>query len=246
MGRRARGRNASAYRCDDVIPAHRPRRPARRHTAKHAQTLLDLTEDMIEKILLRMPFTEAIALGSTCHQLHQLLHPLRPAKLEQYLRSEQLQPYMQMSPVDITDAASGGLVQLYMSWNAHASRILFHLLEVEHIPPDDLWEAIVPKVVVQGPKEYMSVCCSIGCLNWMSGTIYYMHEQLWLFPRLARSDWRRLDRTFTGLHDIFVAEGLQEKNISMHLCKNEPDVLRQHDATVLVYWQDGELRVHCP
>lgn len=242
MGRRRGNKSAPLYREDDVIPAHRPEDPAKSDASAHHQTLLDLPEDMIEEVLLRMPFTEAIALGSTCHKLYQLLQPLRPAKLEQYLRSDELQPEMQMRSVDWPAAMGAGVVQLYLSWTAHASRILFHLLEVEHIPPDDLWEVVVPQVSVQGPKEYLSVCCSFGCLDWVSGSISSSHGQLILYQHLAKSDRIRLDRTFSGLHEIFVAEGIQEKRVYMHLCKNEPDIAKQHDATILLYWKDGALQ----
>ena len=208
--------------------------------------MLDLPEDMIEEILLRLAFNDAIALGSTCHKLYQLLRPLRPAKLEQYLRSDELQPEMQMRSVDwsIVTAVgqAAGLVQLYLSWTAHASRILFHLLEVEKILPDTLWDIVVPQVVVQGPKEYLSVCCSFGCLDWVSGSMYCSHGQSFLYHHLAKSDLKRLDRTFSGLHEVFIAEGIQEKRVYMHLCKNEPDIARQQDATLLLSWKDGVLQ----
>lgn len=190
---------------------------------------------MLEDILLRMPFNQAIALGSTCHKLYQLFQPLRPAKLEHYLKSDELQPDMQMTDVSL-------VVQLYMSWNAHASRILFHLLEVEKIPPGDLWEAVVPQIMVQGPKEYLSICCSFGCLDWLSRSRSSSQGQLFLYQRLANSDLKRLDRTFCGLHEMFVAQGIQEKRVYVHLCKNEPDITRQQDATLLVYWKDRALQ----
>lgn len=161
MGRRSGGKTVDLCIPRGGIPAHRPDRPAERDVSAQQHSLLDLPEDMLEDILLRMPFNEAIALGSTCHKLYQLFQPLRPAKLEHYLKSDELQPDMQMTDVSL-------VVQLYMSWNAHASRILFHLLEVEKIPPDDLWEAVVPQIMVQGPKEYLSICCSFGCLDWLS------------------------------------------------------------------------------
>ena len=242
MGHRSGGPIAPVCVLRGEVPAHRPERLADCDAPAQQHTLLDLPADMIEEILLRMPFTEAIALGSTCHKLHEILHPLRPAKLLQYLKSDELQPDMQMAPVDWSDAMAAGVVQLYLSWNAHASRILFHLLEVEKIPPDDLWEAVVPQIVVQGPKEYLSVCCSFGCLDWVSRSSSYTQGQLFLYQRLANSDLKRLDRTFSGLHEMFLAQGIQEKRVYVHLCKNEPDVTRQHDATLLVYWRDRALR----
>ncbi|KAL3141059.1 hypothetical protein ABBQ32_005569 [Trebouxia sp. C0010 RCD-2024] len=240
MGRRAGGKLALWFVPRGEIPAHRPERTADCNSPAQQHTFLDLPADMIEEILLRLPFTEAIALGSTCHKLYQLLQPLRPAKLEQYLESDELQPDMQMAPVEYDVAA--GIVQLYLSWTAHASRTLFHLLEVEKIPPDDLWEAIVPQIVVQGPKEYLSVCCSFGCLDWVSRSITSTQGQLFLFQHLANSDLKRLDRTFSGLHEMFLAQGIQEKRVYVHLCKNEPDIARQQDATLLLYWKDKTLQ----
>lgn len=242
MGRRSGGQTTDLCVPRGEIPAHRPKSLAEHNASAQQHTLLDLPEDMIEEILLRMPFSEAIALGSTCHKLYQLLQPLRPAKMEHYLKSDELQPDMQMAPVDWADAMAAGVVQLYLSWNAHASRILFHLLEEEKIPPDDLWEAVVPQIVVQGPKEYLSVCCSFGCLDWVSRSRSSTHGQLFLYQRLANSDLKRLDRTFSGLHEMFLAQGIQEKRVYVHLCKNEPDIARQQDATLLVYWKDRTLQ----
>ena len=240
MGRSG-GKFAHWFGSRGEIPAHRPERVADCDASAQQHTFLDLPADMIEEILLRLPFTEAIALGSTCHKLYRLLQPLRPAKLEQYLESDELQPDMQMAPVEYDVAA--GIVQLYLSWNAHASRTLFHLLEVEKIPPDDLWEAVVPQIVVQGPKEYLSVCCSFGCLDWVSRSITSTQGQLFLFQHLANSDLKRLDRTFSGLHEMFLSQGIQEKRVNIHLCKNEPDIARQQDATLLLHWKDKTLHI---
>lgn len=237
MGRRSGGKTAHLHLPRGEILAHRPERVADCDAPAQHHTLLDLPEDMIEEVLLRLTFTEAIALGSTCNKLYRLLQPLRPAKLEQYLKSDELQPDMQMAPSEWYEFADG-VVQLYLSWNAHASRTLFHLLEVEKIPPDDLWEAIVPQIVVQGPKEYLTVCCSFGCLDWVSRSISSTQGQLFLYQHLANSDLKRLDRTFFGLHEMFLAQGIQEKRVYIHLCKNEPDIARQQDATLHVYWKD--------
>ncbi len=244
MGRRWRGRKHEGRDCNQNSQRRQSgltMEVGKDKTAKR-QSLLALPGDMLEEIMLRLPCVEAIALGSTCHALHQLLQPLRPAKLEQYLKSDELAPELQMKSVDWQDAMAAGVVQLYLSWTVRASRILYHLVLTEQIPPDVLWDAVVPQMAIQGPKEYLSVCCSFGCLDWISGSMQSIKGQTYLFQHIALSDLYRLHSTFAGLQDMFVAEGIQEKRVCIHLCKNEPDIAKQQDATLLVYWADGAIQ----
>ena len=197
---------------------------------------------MLEEIMLRLPCPEAIALGSTCHALRQLLQPIRPTKVQQYLQSDALAPELQMKAVDlITTWADVGIVQLYLSWTVQASRTLFHLMTKEKVAPSALWDAIIPQMAIQGPKEYLSVICSFGCLDWLAGSMQQTDGQTFLY-RLARSDLSRIDRSFSALQEIFVSEGIQEKRVFIHLCKNEPDIAKQRDAALVVYWADGNVR----
>lgn len=206
------------------------------------QSLLDLPKDMLEEVMLRLPCLEALILGSTCRTLRQLLQPLRPAKLEQYLQSDDVAPELEMKSVDWQDVVVDGVVQLYLSWTVRASRMLYNLVVQEKIPPDTLWAAIIPQIAIQGPKEYLSICCSFGCLDWLSGSMHSNAGQTFLYQHLAHSDLLRLDSTFAGLQEMFVSEGIQEQRIFIHLCKNEPDIDKQQDATLLVYWADGVIQ----
>ena len=213
--------------------------PGKKATAKD-YSLLDLSEVMVEELYFKLPCAAALALGSTCRALQQLLQPLRSAKIEQYLESGALAPDVQTRR-GWHPAAYGGFeggVRLYLSWTVQASRILYHLVMKEKIPPDVLWAAVVPRLSTIRPKEYSSVCCSFGCLDWVSGSMHFNGSQTLLYQRLAYSDLVRLDTTFSGMRDKFVSEGLLENRLFIHLRKNEPDFTKQ-DATLVVYWASG-------
>ena len=167
---------------------------------KEDYSLLDLPEVIVGSLYLRLSCTDALALGSTCRALQQLLRPLRFAKTEQYLKSADLAPDVQRRAVDwrlgFTGHTREGHVQLYFTWTVRASHILYHLVMKEKIPPDVLWAAVVPQMSISGHLKYYSVCCSFGCLDWVCGSMQFSGSQAFLYERLVQSDLARLDTTF--------------------------------------------------
>ena len=130
MGRQNRSRHEQALQA-----ATEPNK----ETTKEDYSLLDLPEVIVGDLYLGLPCTDALALGSTCRTLQQLLQPLRFAKIEQYLKSGELAPLVQNRVVDRRSASLGvGYTNLYFSWTVRASRILYHLVTKEKFPPDVL------------------------------------------------------------------------------------------------------------
>ncbi len=211
-------------------------------TTKEDYSLLDLPEVIVGDLYLGLPCTDALALGSTCRTLQQLLQPLRFAKIEQYLKSGDLAPLVQKRVVDRRSASLGvGYTNLYFSWTVRASRILYHLVTKEKFPPDVLWAAIVhvPQVPIsERHKWFFSICCRFGCLDWVCGSMQCNGSQTLLYQRLAHSDLARLDATFSGLRDSFFSRGMTNNlfGVFIHLRKTEPDFTQQQDATLVVYW----------
>ena len=132
--------------------------------------------------------------------------------------------------------------QLCVSWTVRASRIIYQLMTKEKLPPDLIWDTIVPHIGFQGPKECLSVCCTFGCLDWVSGSMRTNGGETFLYQHLAHSDLARLDSTFAHLQNMFVSSGIQESSVCIHLCKNEPDIGKQQEANLLVYWTDGSVQ----
>ncbi len=153
--------------------------PGKKATAKD-YSQLDLPEVMVEELYFKLPCAAALALGSTCRALQQLLQPLRSAKIEQHLESDDLAPDVQTRGGWHPGGFEGG-VRLYLSWTVQASRILYHLVMKEKIPPDVFWAAVVPQLSIVRPKEYSSVCCSFGCLDWVSGSMHFNGSQTLLY-----------------------------------------------------------------
>ena len=198
------------------------------------------------ELYLRLPCTVALALGSTCRMLQQLLQPLRSAKIEQYLKSDNdLAPEMQMDAFDWRPAYIGvpeGYVKLYFSWTVRASRILYHLVLTEKILPEVVWAAIVPQISMPEQGRYFTVRCSFGCLDWVYGSMQFNGSQAFLYQRLAHSDLARLDFTFSRLRDIYVLKGIPGDRVFIHLCKNEPDFTQQQNAALIAYWASGVVK----
>ena len=131
-----------------------------------------------------------------------------------------------------------GLVQLYFSWSVRASHLLFKLATQEQVAPSTLWSSILPRTPMEKAKGLLSVRCSFGCLEWVSGSLLEQNGEICLCYHLAKSDIERLNRHFNALKDVFVEDGAHEECISVSLGKREPDISRQRDAALLLHWVD--------
>lgn len=94
---------------------------------------------------------------------------------------------------------------------------------------------------MESSKGLLSVRCSFGCLEWVSGSLLEQNGEISLCYHLAKSDAERLNRHFNALKDLFVDDGAHKECNSVSLGKHEPDVTRQRDAALLLHWVDNRL-----
>lgn len=210
--------------------------------AEEQKCIAVLPHDVLKDIMLKLPFKEALSFGSTCHSLHHCLIVLRPAILQLFLKSSDLAPDMLVRALDFDDLMPSGVLQLHLQWTVRASWMLYNLAFHEQVAPTLLWSSVVPHIGTKCPKDLLSVRCSFGCTGWVGGSLYKRGDELCLYNHLARSDLERMKTHFTVLKDLFRTVDFHERCISVTVCKNEPDIARQHDAALLVYWVDGDMR----
>lgn len=201
----------------------------------------ELPHDIIGYIMFKLPFGSALALGSTCHTTHQNLQTLRPDLTQQLLDSDELKPKVQLASV--LDSWPTSIFPIYAHWDMQASWMLFNLAAREQVSPDLLWTSVAPKIPVKkSVQNYLSVRCSFGCIEWVSGSLYKQGEELHLYKRMAHSDLRRMETHFSALKDCLVANGVRESSVSVTICKGAPHVDRQRDAALVVHWLNGHMQ----
>ena len=210
--------------------------------AEEQKCIAELPHDLLKHIMLKLSFQEALSFGSTCQTLHHCLVVLRPAILQLFLKSSDLAPDMVLRALDFNDLMPTGVLQLHLQWTVRASWMLYNLAVHEQVAPTLLWSSVIPHIGTKCPKDLLSARCSFGCTGWVSGSLYMNGNDLFLYNHLARSDLERMKRYFTVLKESFRTGDFHERCISVTVCKDEPDIARQHDAALLVYWVDGEMR----
>lgn len=205
--------------------------------------LLELPRDILQDIMIKLPFGGALSFGSTCHILHQCLRTLRPALIQLLLRSTELRPKVELGSVFDMDPWTTSMFPFFACWNACASQMLFRLAVQEQIEPSTLWASVLPHIPLTGlMQQCVSIRCSFQCTAWVAGSLRKHGEELHLFNQLAQSDLKRIDNQFTAVKDCFVADGVLENNVTVMLCRDVPHIEKQHEAALLLHWVKGTLR----